>query len=43
MIQWRYASYEARKAIWMFKSYVMRVKLDPLPEFRPGNENVEKS
>ncbi|KAL2223139.1 putative MFS sugar transporter [Thermoascus aurantiacus ATCC 26904] len=37
---WKHASYQLKNAIWHFRVWVLRQKLEPLPKFYEGEENL---
>ena len=40
---WKHSSYQLKKALWAFKRYILRKKIDPLPPFWVGAEKLEES
>jgi len=39
----KHASYQIRNAVWHFKTWVLRQKLDPLPPFYRGAEKLNEA
>lgn len=39
----KHAAYQVKNAIWHFRVWILRQKLEPLPEFYQGVENLNDS
>lgn len=40
---WKHASYQIKNAVWHFRVWVLRQKLEPLPKFYEGAEKLMES
>ena len=39
---WRHSSYQLKKAGWVFRRYVLRRRIEPMPPFWRGDEKLEQ-